>query len=122
MKKLLALILTLVIALSLTACGGETEEEPAPEDENPAIEEDAGGEDRVFKVGVCTPCVLSPWQTYCYDVMRSLAEEHPDIELDFQDGQEDANVPGEHPADLHRAGKGSGGRVCQPDRHSDCGS
>lgn len=24
--------------------------------------------------------------------MRSLAEEHPDIELDFQDGQEDANV------------------------------
>ena len=36
MKKLLALILTLVIALSLTACGGETEEEPAPEDENPA--------------------------------------------------------------------------------------
>ena len=92
MKKLLALILTLVIALSLTACGGETEEEPAPEDENPATEEDAGGEDRVFKVGVCTRAFSSPWQTYCYDVMRSLAEEHPDIELDFQDGQEDANV------------------------------
>ena len=92
MKKLLALILTLVIALSLTACGGETEEEPAPEDENPATEEDAGGEGRVFKVGVCTRAFSSPWQTYCYDVMRSLAEEHPDIELDFQDGQEDANV------------------------------
>ena len=92
MKKLLALILTLVIALSLTACGGETEEEPAPEDENPATEEDDGGEDRVFKVGVCTRAFSSPWQTYCYDVMRSLAEEHPDIELDFQDGQEDANV------------------------------
>ena len=50
MKKLLALILTLVIALPLTACGGETEEEPAPEDENPATEEDAGGEDRVFRL------------------------------------------------------------------------
>ena len=47
----------------------------------------------MFKVGVCTRAFSSPWQTYCYEVMeQEVKEKYPDIELDFQDGNEDANT------------------------------
>ena len=84
MKKILALVLALVMALSLVACGAE----------NGSEAKDTGDEtDKVFHVGVCTRAFSSPWQTYCYDVMKQeVAEKYPDIELDFQDGREDANT------------------------------
>lgn len=88
MKKVFALTLAAVMMLLLTACGGMTSEEQTTDEGTTSEESDDG----VFQVGVCTRAFSSPWQTYCYDVMREIAAEHPDIELDFQDGQEDANV------------------------------
>lgn len=90
MKKFLALTLALIMALSLVACGQK--EETPKDDEKPAQSETTGTEEKVFKIGVCTRAFSSPWQTYCYDVMKEIAANYPDIELDFQDGQEDANV------------------------------
>lgn len=90
MKKFFALTLALMMVITLAACG-DTATETETTDEEVASENESG-DDGVFKVGVCTRAFSSPWQTYCYDVMQEIADEHPDIELDFQDGQEDANV------------------------------
>jgi hypothetical protein len=58
MKKFLAIILTLAMALSLVACGGGKTEEPAKTDapaktEEPAKTEDSGAD--VYKIGVVLP-------------------------------------------------------------------
>lgn len=90
MKKFFALTLALMMVITLVACG-DTATESETTDEEVASENESG-DDGVFKIGVCTRAFSSPWQTYCYDVMQEIADEHPDIELDFQDGQEDANV------------------------------
>ena len=45
MKKILAMLLCLIMALTLCACGGDKAEENAVEVENPNIEEDFGDED-----------------------------------------------------------------------------
>ena len=91
MKKVFALTMALLMVFTLAACGNTNTEGGQTTDEEVVNEEETGG-DKVFQVGVCTRAFSSPWQTYCYDVMREIAAEHPDIELDFQDGQEDANV------------------------------
>lgn len=122
MKKLLALILTLVIALSLTACGGETEEEPLLRTRIRPLRRMLAGEDRVLRLASAPRAFSSPWQTYCYDVMRSLAEEHPDIELDFQDGQEDANVQVNILQTFIEQEKDLVVVFANQTRHSDCGS
>lgn len=84
MKKILVLVLALIMALSLVACGAENSSEAKDLDDEA---------NKVFRVGVCTRAFSSPWQTYCYDVMKQeVAEKYPDIELDFQDGCEDANT------------------------------
>lgn len=90
MKKLFALTLALMMVITLAACGGTATEAESTDEE--VVSENASDDNEVFKIGVCTRAFSSPWQTYCYDVMQEIAAEHPDIELDFQDGQEDANV------------------------------
>ena len=94
MKKMLALLLALTLTLALSACGTKTNEptdKAGSQTSDPPPADSAS--DKVFKVGVCTRAFSSPWQTYCYEVMeQEVKEKYPDIELDFQDGNEDANT------------------------------
>lgn len=56
MKKFLAIVLTLAMALSLVACGGKTTETPAADEKEPAIEQPAAtpaGD--TYKIGVVLP-------------------------------------------------------------------
>jgi len=100
MKKMFALLLALTLTLALSACGTKTNEPADKEADSQTSDSQTSNppsadstSDKVFKVGVCTRAFSSPWQTYCYEVMeQEVKEKYPDIELDFQDGNEDANT------------------------------
>ncbi len=89
MKKFLALFLALTLAIMMVACGASKEGQSS-EPENPSQEEQT--EEKIYKIGVCARAFSSPWQSYCYEVMEQIAAEYPNIELDIQDGNEDANT------------------------------
>jgi ribose transport system substrate-binding protein len=97
MKKFLAVALALIMVFAFAACADTTTESPDTSatdnvEATAAGNTDASANGDVFKVGVCARAFSSPWQTYCYEVMENIAAENPNIELDIQDGNEDANV------------------------------
>lgn len=93
MKKLLALVLAAMMLLSLVACGNGSSSSPSPSENSPSADASSDVNDgKVLKVGVCARAFSSPWQSYCYEVMEKIAADHPEIELDIQDGNEDANT------------------------------
>ena len=102
MKKVLAIILILVMAMSFTACAtngnedtsGGAASDTAVKTENTTVDTstEASTEGTVYHIGVCARAFSSPWQSYCYEVMEDIAAENPDMDLDIQDGNEDANV------------------------------
>ena len=75
MKKVFALLLTLAMALSLAACGGETTQEPATEE--PATEEPAAEEPAAEEI---TGTVNTNGSTSMEDVMGSLIEAFKEVQ------------------------------------------
>ena len=96
MKKLLALMMTMALTLSLVACGGtETEapaEEPAATEEEVADEPAAEGE--VYKIGIVQlvehVALDAATEGFKQAVVDALGEDA--VEFDFQNGQNDSNT------------------------------
>ncbi len=81
MKKFLALVLSLTMALSLAACGGK--EGPAPEDgKEPAEQQGEGGETGdSMKIAVVLKTLSSEYWNYVKAGCDQYRAEHPEIKL-----------------------------------------
>lgn len=105
LKKVTALALTFIMALSVAACGGKTEEPAAPADTAPAADAeapadtdanadteapaaDASGNYRVAFIARASADTFAAWLTR---EMLSEAEKYSDITLDYFSGDADDN-------------------------------
>jgi len=100
MKKLLALMMTAALALSLVACGAKETEAPAEDPaaatdeqtEEPATDEKADG--KVYKIGIIQlvehEALDAATEGFKQAVIDGLGEDA--VEFDFQNGQNDSNT------------------------------
>lgn len=70
MNRVLALALTLVMSLSLAACGGSKDSSTSAPSQDKTQEAAAA---KTFKVGVCGRDFTSPFQTSLYESMEEAA-------------------------------------------------
>ena len=76
MKKFLALLLTLVMALSLAACGGSDEESTDSSAEDPAATEESGGSAADVKIGlICVHDINSGYDAAHIEGLTAACEE-----------------------------------------------
>ena len=76
MKKFLALLLTLVMALSLAACGGSDEESTGSTAEDPAADEESGGSAADVKIGlICVHDINSGYDAAHIEGLTAACEE-----------------------------------------------
>lgn len=96
MKKLLALMMTMVLTLSLTACGGSKTEAPAQET---AVEESTEkttetADGKVYKIGIVQlvehVALDAATEGFKQAVVDALGEDA--VEFDLQNGQNDSNT------------------------------
>ena len=97
MKKLLALMMTMALTLSLVACGGSAEteapaEEPAATEE--AVAEEPAAEGEVYKIGIVQlvehVALDAATEGFKQAVVDALGADA--VEFDFQNGQNDPNT------------------------------
>ena len=79
MKRFLALALTLVMALSLTACGGKTAEK-APEAETPAATETDDG----YHISVILKTSSSEYWQYIIAGAQAYEKDHPNVTVEIK--------------------------------------
>lgn len=82
MKKFLALALTLVMALSLVACGGG-ETEQAPEEENAPVEENAP-EAEEYNISVILKTTSSEYWGYVVAGAKAYEADHPNVKVEVK--------------------------------------
>ena len=76
MKKFLALLLTLVMALSLAACGGSDEESTGSPAEDPAANEESSGSAADVKIGlICVHDINSGYDAAHIEGLTAACEE-----------------------------------------------
>lgn len=92
MKKLLALMMTAALALSLVACGAKETEAPAAATEEAAADEKADA--KVYKIGIVQlvehEALDAATEGFKQAVIDGLGEDA--VEFDFQNGQNDSNT------------------------------
>ena len=91
MKKFLAMLLALVMALSLVACG----DKPDANGGNGDGDNNANNGEKTYKVAMICDSSINDggWGAACYNAMVKAAEEYPDIAFALLNGAEE--TPGE---------------------------